>query len=76
MSTLQMQQEDHPAHNVPDATQQYAGDVLTPNFPQSGLGGAANQVRNQGSMRDIAEKGAKAVDPSNLTVFKPLRPGQ
>lgn len=28
MSTLSMNQDDHPAHNLPDATQQYAGDVL------------------------------------------------
>ncbi len=28
MSDLQMQQEDHPIHNVPKATEQYAGDVL------------------------------------------------
>lgn len=28
MSTLSMSQDDHPAHNIPDATEQYAGDVL------------------------------------------------
>lgn len=28
MSTLSMNQDDHPAHNLPDPTVQYAGDVL------------------------------------------------
>lgn len=28
MSTMQMKQEDHPAHDLPDASEQYAGDVL------------------------------------------------
>lgn len=28
MSTLSMSQDDHPIHNIPDATEQYAGDVL------------------------------------------------
>lgn len=28
MSSLPMAQEDHPAHNIPAATEQYAGDVL------------------------------------------------
>lgn len=28
MSTMNMKQDDHPAHDVPDATEQYAGDVL------------------------------------------------
>lgn len=28
MSTLSMSQDDHPSHNIPDATEQYAGDVL------------------------------------------------
>lgn len=28
MSTLSMNQDDHPAHSIPDPTEQYAGDVL------------------------------------------------
>lgn len=28
MSTMNMKQDDHPAHDMPDATEQYAGDVL------------------------------------------------
>lgn len=28
MSDLQMQQEDHPAHNVPTATEHHSGDVI------------------------------------------------
>lgn len=66
-----MDVDTHPSRQMPQPTQQYAGDVISPNFPQSGLGGAANQVRNQGAMRDIADKGAKAVDTTNLKLIRP-----
>lgn len=29
MSDLPMKQEDHPAHNVPDASEHYTGDTLS-----------------------------------------------
>lgn len=29
MSTLPMQQDDHPAYNMPGPTEQYAGDVVS-----------------------------------------------
>lgn len=61
--------DSHPSRNMPQATQHYAGEVISGNFPQSGLGGAANQVRNQGAMRDIAIKGSKSVDSNNLKLF-------
>ena len=36
MSTLPMQQDDHPAHNVPDPTEQYAGTELPNPFSDIG----------------------------------------
>lgn len=67
---------DHPAdsgHNdgYNPGRVQMAGDVVSGNFPQSGLGGGANQIRNQGAMRDIADRGAKAVDTTNLKLIRP-----
>lgn len=66
--------DNHPVDSGLEATNDHwgtrlAGDVVSGDFPQSGLGGAANQIRNQGAMRDIATKGPKVVDPSNLKIF-------
>jgi hypothetical protein len=71
-----MQQEDHPAHSMPDATEQYAGDVLP--FPTSRATPIPGSVgsANRSAMEDIAKRGPSAVDKTNLTVLKPLRPGQ
>jgi hypothetical protein len=66
-----MKQEDHPAHNMPDATQRYAGDVipLRPDSPTVNDYAADRQKINERSMNDIATRGPSAVDPSNLRVF-------
>lgn len=75
MQGTPMDVENHPAYDKPDATQHYAGDVLPLNAPQTGLGGAANQIRNQGTMRDIASKGSSAVDTTNLAkrIIRPFK---
>ena len=36
MSTMNMQQDDHPAHNLPDPTEQYAGMELPNPFGEIG----------------------------------------
>lgn len=63
---------DHPSHNVPQASQHYAGDVLPlrPNSPTVNDYAADRQIINQRSLENIANKGPSAVDPKNLAIFK------
>lgn len=73
-----MDVEDHPAYNKPDATQKYAGDVVPIGTSVGGYDTHIRQAQenNKAAMSDIAKRGPSSVDTSNLTVFKPLRPGQ
>ena len=51
MSDIPMKQSDHPAHNMPDASEQYAGDVIPirPVGSPANNAGRAGQTRNQGT---------------------------
>ena len=69
MSTLQMQQEDHPAHNMPDATEQYAATEL-PASPWSDLGNY-----NIGSSPRPTEVGPRKAKGSDKMPRPPIRPG-
>lgn len=66
-----MDVEDHPAYNKPDATEKYAGDVVS--FPASKATPIPGSVgtANAQSMANIAKNGPKSVDTTNLTVFRP-----
>lgn len=61
-----MDTEAHPSHNVPQATQHYAGDVIA--FPQS-LGTMASSIIG-GTMNNIAQSSRTAMDRTNVTPIK------
>lgn len=76
MSTIPTKQVDHPAHNVPQATEHHhetvlAGDVIPmrPDSPTVNDYAADRQKINERSMNDIATRGPSAVDTSNIVMY-------
>lgn len=64
MSTLPMNQEDHPAHDIPDATQQYAGDVLPLHPP-----GTFSRNTQGGDVLNGVAKTLGILPPANVIKF-------
>ena len=69
MSTLPMQQDDHPAHNLPDPTEQYAGTELPPS-PFQDVGSY-----NTNSSPRPTEIGRRIMKGSTKLPRPPIRPG-
>lgn len=72
MSTLNMQQDDHPAHNVPDPTEQYAGTEL-PN-PWSDMGSYTPRSQDSPAKPFVAV-GPSKMKGSTKMPRPPIRPG-
>jgi hypothetical protein len=71
-----MNQDDHPAYNIPDATEHHDGTVLADNVTpirpsnlERDIAGARRQVENERSLRNIANQGPSGVDKTNLTTY-------
>lgn len=62
---------DHPATNMPQATQHYAGDVLP--LPVNMGAGMLGQAKNNESIKGIAAGGPKSVDTTNLVLHPGVR---
>lgn len=61
---LSMKQDDHPAHNMPDATEQYAGDV-TPLHPP----GTFSRNTDGGDSVNAVAKALNIGPPANVIKF-------
>lgn len=68
MSTLNMQQDDHPAHNLPNPTEQYAGMELPNPF---GEVGSYNADSAKTKPTEVGPRKIKGSDKGR----PPLRPG-
>lgn len=66
MSSLPMDQEDHPSYNIPPATQQYAGDVL----PMAGEQSMGSGPTTQAADYAVGKKSDPKVLPMPMSTTK------